>query len=89
MSLTHANRFGDFADRVAVPASEEPGVEGVLGAETWVDEPAEGSSKLDLKREDWEGVGGPVRTELLPAWTENWNRNAYLYHQPLRFYPGS
>lgn len=47
---------------------------GVLGTKTWVDELGGDASKSYLKREDREGVEGPVMTELLPSWTEKWNR---------------
>jgi hypothetical protein len=43
--------------------SPESLVEGVLGAEAWVDGVGDNVSKLYLKREDREGVEGTVRTE--------------------------
>ncbi len=51
---------------------------GVLGTEALVDEPGDVASKLNLKREDWEGVEGPVPAVLFPTWTDESYRNAHL-----------
>ena len=70
-------------------------VEGVLGAEAWVDGLGVKASKLNLKREDREGVEGPVIEG--PSYCQLGHRNrdriAYLDHKLLGtngwLYPGS
>jgi len=55
-------------------------VEGVLEAEASMKEPEDEALKLNLKREDWKEVDGPVMMDLLLMPTEKYIGNTHLDH---------
>ena len=66
------NYFLRFPARVDDPATEccVTAFDGVLGLEVSEAEPGDEVSKLNLKREEREGVEGAVAADLLPIWSQ-------------------